>query len=275
MKTTFRIASGTYEFIELEGTEDDIPNMLKLQNQYSEKPVHFKGNQISQTSQRQLVDCFVGGSIYYDDAAHVYTNEAGEVYLSGSAYAKQFDKPFNSAVVAGKIAKKWNVKREDIEAMWKLKGEVSMSLGTTLHAALELYGKYGKLCQAIEKETHLHDNLYLKNAVETFFAGRDNETAEYEIFVVDHTKKHVGQIDRLLVTGNKTGRIQDFKTTVGGIKPDKLVSYWAQLKFYVGVMQAAGWTITGLDLFVWDGEWSTISKESTQLEVNLKEKSNA
>lgn len=240
-----------------------MPHIQTIWDIYGEKPLVAK-NVIASTSQRKLVECFVGGSIFYDDAAHSYTNEKGEVYLSGSVYAQQFAKPFNAEMIAGVMAKKWGVEGKDIQDMWKLKGEVSMSLGTTLHAALELYGKYGNLCKSIEKDTHLHDNTYLRNAVETFYAGRENETAEYEIFVVDHAKKQVGQIDRLLVTGPMTGRIQDFKTTAEAIKPDKLVVYWAQLKFYVGVMQAAGWTIEGLDLFVWNGKWTTISKEASK-----------
>lgn len=199
---------------------------------------------------------FVGGEINYDPITHTYTNDAGEVYLSGSQYAKKFEKPFDAQAIASKMAAKYGVQASDITKMWELKARTSREFGTALHSALQLYGQYDGLAKALERDTHLHDHPVVKMAVEGFYEGREGEKAEYEIFVVDHAAKRVGQIDRLLITGEKKCRVQDYKTNAA-MTPDKLKVYWEQLKFYGGIMEAAGWTVEDYDIFAWDGQWTT------------------
>lgn len=257
MKVTFRIATGTYEFMELEGGKTDIPYMLKAQNEYSEKPVQFsKGN-------RQLITAFVGGDIYYDALTHEYTNEAGEHYISGSEYAKKFAKPFDGKAISEAMAKKRDVNGQDIRDMWQLKSDISTGFGTAIHAALELYGRFDGLAKTLEKTTHLHDHPIIKKAVEDFYKGREKEVAAYEPVIVDHAHKRAGRIDRLLLLGEKRCRVQDYKTNAL-LPEEKLNEYWEQLKFYAGIMIADGWTVEGLDVFHWDGEWHTYTKEATK-----------
>lgn len=255
MKTTIRIATGQYEYLEVEGTDNDIPELLKLQNMYSEKPINF-----GRGSKR--IRAFAGGEIDYDPIAHIYSWN-GEKYLSGSVFAKQFEKAFEGQSIAEKMATKFGVDAQAIQDMWELKGQVSAGFGTAIHAALELYGKYNGLATTLEKETHLHDHPIIKKAVEDFYKGREKEKAEYEILVVDHETKRAGQIDRLLITGKNKCRIQDFKTNAK-LPEAKLNVYWEQLKFYAGIMIAAGWAVEGLDIFWWDGEWKEYNKEATK-----------
>jgi hypothetical protein len=221
---------------------------------------YVEGDKKLPTTAGQRITAFVGGQIDYDPVAHVYTWN-GETYLSGSKYAAQFDKPFDKQAIAGKMAAKHNVDGESIVRMWELKARASREFGTALHSALQLYGQYDGLAKALEKETHLHDHPVLKKAVESFYAGRENEKAEYEIFVVDHEAKRVGQIDRLLITDEKKCRIQDYKTNAV-MTPDKLKVYFEQTKFYGGIMEAAGWIVEGYDIFAWDGEWTIHNKEN-------------
>lgn len=221
---------------------------------------YVEGDKKLPTSSGTKLKAFVGGEINYDPVAHVYTNDAGEVYLSGSQYAKQFEKPFDSQAIAAKMATKYSVSADDIVAMWELKSDVSKGFGTAIHAALELYGKYNGLATALERDTHLHDHPIIKKAVQGFYEGREAEQAEYEILIVDHANKRAGQIDRLLITGDKRCRVQDFKTNAD-LPKDKVELYWKQLGFYAGIMEQAGWIVEGLDLFHWDGEWKTLNKE--------------
>lgn len=217
------------------------------------------------SDKRVLVPAFVGDHIYYDDITHTYTNSAGEKYLSGSEYAKQFEKPFDAEKVSKVVATKFgNILAEDVLAMWELKAEVSRTFGTALHAALELYGKYEALAKSIGKETHLHDHPVLKEAVESFYKGRDKENANYEILVVDHAKKHAGRIDRLLITGRKRCRVQDYKTNAD-LTQEKIEVYWKQLEFYADILRAHGWQVEGLDIFAWNGKWETFSRENDDI----------
>lgn len=226
-----------------------MPKIEAIWNEYAEDGKQLK------ISERKKLEAFVGGEIYFDEKNHVYTNDKGEIYLSGSQYAKQFEKPFDVDNISQAMAKKFDVPVEDLVAMWKLKSEVSTTFGTALHKALELYGRYDGLAKAIDRTTNLHDHPIIKKAVEGFYEGREKEKAEYEVLVVDHANKRAGQIDRLLITGDKKCRVQDFKTNATIEK--NLEVYSHQLKFYSEILEAGGWTVEGREIFHWNGEWKT------------------
>ncbi len=223
-----------------------LPEIEKLWAKYGEK-------QLPSKTKRKLIQAFVGGSIFYDDDSHTYTNQKGEVYMSGSQYAKSLEKPFDLERISEAMAKKFGVDAKDIKEMWALKGEISTGFGTAIHKALEMYGRYNGLATSLEKTTHLHDQPVIKQAVESFYKGRENEKAVNEVFIVDHQAKRAGQIDRLLITGDKKCIITDFKTN--SVIEGKLESYWIQLSFYAAILQANGWDVEGLRIHHFDGEW--------------------
>lgn len=236
-----------------------MSHITAISQQYAEE-----GKALQTTSGGTRVDCFVGGSILYDPVAHVYTNEAGDVYLSGSQYAKQFAKPFEAEAIAQKMENKSGIPAGDILEIWRKAGAASASFGTAIHEALEMYGKYTETCEKLEKQYHQSNIPMVKDIVTDFFRGRESETAVYEAMVVDHDRKWAGQIDRLLITGDKKCRVQDYKTN-GELKPDKLEEYWHQLSFYAAILQAHGWTVEGLDVFHWSGKWTEYSSEVKQV----------
>lgn len=215
------------------------------------------------TANAKRIECLVGGSVLYDDVAHVYTNEQGDVYLSGSAYAKQFDKPFDINVIAQKMADKTGVDVGDIIDIWKLKGSASASFGTAVHEALEMYGKYKETSEKLAKEYHISAIPIIKDVVEGFFRGREKETALYEPMVVDHDRKWAGQIDRLVVTGDKKCIVGDYKTNVD-LTPAKVETYWNQLSFYASILKAGGWTVEGLEIYHYDGSKWVIKKSEVK-----------
>lgn len=223
-----------------------LPEIEKLWKRYAEP-----GKELRESGKR--IKAFVGGEIDYDDFSHTYSWN-GDVYLSGSQYAKQFEKPFDGATISEAMAKKYGVSASDIVSMWRLKSDISAGFGTAIHAAIEMYERYGELAKSLNKTSHLHDHPIIKKAVESFYALQDNgHEARVEAVVVDHEAKRAGRIDRLVITGEKKCRIQDIKTNADITK--YLPVYWKQLEFYEGIMGAAGWTVEGLDIFHWDGEW--------------------
>lgn len=229
-----------------------LPHIERLWQQYGEKPLN--------TSKGKLLKAFVGGEIYYDSVAHVYKNEAGETYLSGSVFADGTKKPFDTKMISQKMAKASGVEAQDIVDMWKLKSEVSNGLGTAIHGALELYGRYLEVCKKMKKDYHLHNHPILQPIVESFYKGREDEKAIYEALVVDHATKRAGQIDRILVIGRKKCRIQDFKSNID--ITDSLDKYWQQLSFYAAILTAGGWDVEGLDIFhLLNSEWKTYSNK--------------
>lgn len=231
---------------------------------------------------REEVKCYVTGvTAYFDPVGHTYIDAQGNQFTSGSVFAGQFEHEFNKAMILPKYAKKCNVDESLIEEMWTSKADASTTFGTALHKALETYGKYKDLCDLIGKDIGIHPTLL--PIVEAFFEGRDEEQAVYEPFVADMKNMRCGFIDRLLITGEKRCRIQDYKTNADLYKkgtPANLKApyaylpniplgrYMIQLSFYKAIMEAAGWTVEGLDVMWWNGiEWKTIEVKSVEVDI--------
>lgn len=209
----------------------------------------------------ELVKDIFGNEIFYDDVSHQYTNALGEIYISGSKYAEQFEKPFPKEQISNAMARKNGLDAtaaKEIQDMWELKALASASFGTAIHAALELYGRFKKLAESVGKETHLHDNTVLGQAVTSFYEEHPDVTnARYECLVVDHTKKRAGRIDRIEINEDKSVYITDFKTNSDIQK--SLSKYWLQLSFYAAILKANGVKVKGLKIYHYAGDkWDTI-----------------
>ncbi len=231
-----------------------LPYIEEFFNKYSEK-AKIGNEKRSITPGRVLLKDLFGNEIFYDDSTHEYTNALGEVYLSGSQYAKEED--FDGEYWADVFVKKYGLKEEDkqrILAMWGTNGDVSTSFGTALHAAIELYGTYKDLADIIdidlktgerkwldkktEKNSALTKLPYLQSAVTSFFTPeRLEENAQYEVLVVDHKNKRAGRIDRLLTLPDGSYEIRDMKTN-SSIKKKERDIYTKQLSFYGDIILA-------------------------------------
>lgn len=239
-----------------------MSHIVGISQQYAEEGKALQGGTTSSNAKK--VECLVGGSILYDPVAHVYTNDKGEVYLSGSKYASQFDKPFEINAIAKKMSDKSGVPAQNIIDIWKLKGQASASFGTSIHEAMEMYGKYAEACKKLGKEYHISSIPVVSEIVANFFKGRESEKAIYEPMIVDHKRKWAGQIDRLVVTGDKKCIIEDFKTN-SDMTPAKIETYTHQLSFYQKIMESGGWQVEGIRLHHLDGSWKTIELKPKEI----------
>jgi hypothetical protein len=198
----------------------------------------------------RLVD-FFENEIDYNEENHLYTWH-GEKYLSGSEYAESFRKPFDKTKISTAMAKKHEVEASEIIAMWELNAQISRDFGNAIHGALQLEEQYRALGLSMDKSS-VHKHPVLKTLVGGFVLAHTGEKAVSEVLVIDHQAKHAGRIDRLQITGPKRCRIQDFKTNAD-IKKD-LEIYWKQLEFYADIVRANGWSVDGLDIYHFNGEW--------------------
>lgn len=209
----------------------------------------------------QLTD-IDGVKILWDPLTHRYQGN----YLSGSAFSHKFIQEFPSDRISGAMASKFGVDREELLRMWSTNAEASTSLGTAIHAALELYGKYQNISLATKGnlDSVTHKNVYLSKIVKKFYQDKQNDDAEYEVFVADEYNKLCGFIDRLKIIDRKKkiARVQDYKTNPditkkkdilppfkGMIDSTELGAYWLQLSFYAYILKLKGWTIEGLDIY--------------------------
>ena len=239
-----------------------MPYIQQIWAEYGEKPLDKKSGVAYDSgapTTKRLKD-FFGNEIDYSEATHTYSWK-GEIYESGSQYASKFEKPFDKVTIAGKMAAKYGVEAQDIIDMWELNGRTSMEFGTAIHSALELYGKHRELAIALERDSALHSHPVIRNAVETFYKGRESEKAHYEVLIVDHKNKRAGRIDRLLVEGENDYTIQDYKTGAE-LKPDKLKVYWKQLEFYGNIVKENGGNIRPPQIFHYNGKWTLYEEKS-------------
>lgn len=231
---------------------------------------------------------FTGASLLMDEVAHTYQDETGQRYLSGSTFANGYKAKFNAPAIAAKTAAKYGLTTEAVLSMWGTNAEASTSLGTAIHAGLELYGKYLPVSMKTKgtNEAALHKNLVLRKIVEQFYEGRENEQAMYEAFAVDKDKKLCGFIDRLLIVDaeKKIVRVQDYKTNPdvnkketildpfkGVVENSSLGAYWLQLSFYAYILTKAGYTVEGLDIMNYDGtKWVTYQHDVVDISAEIK-----
>lgn len=232
-----------------------------------------KKRKLVRSADAKLVKDIFGNEIFYDDNTHEYTNAVGEVYLSGSTFANQSERAFDAKNIISKIASKFDLSSEEsilLQDMWTLKAEASSSLGTAIHAAIELYGKYKYLAEKIEKDTYFHDNPILKKAVQLFYEEYPSlEGIMFECLVVDHNTKRAGRIDRLEYVSDDEVYISDFKTNFDINK--NLKKYWLQLSFYAAILKANGLTVKGLKIYHYTGdEWNTMTSEVIDIDSEDK-----
>ena len=224
--------------------------------------------------------CIASGTVaHFDPITHTYIDDTGEQYLSGSTYAGMFGYPFEARAQAERRAQILGVTPETMLNYWQSKGEIATSFGTALHNAMEHYGKYRELHLKDGKPLGIHPTL--KPIVEAFYRHRHHEKAIYEAFVADELALRCGQIDRLVITGDKRCIIEDYKTNgdLGkGFGPKYLKApadnlpntpygkYTLQLRFYQSILEEAGWTVEGRRIHWWSGkEWETIEVEEIEL----------
>lgn len=236
------------------------PHIERIWAKYGVKPLQTSEMKRVSSSRKLVKDIF-GNEIYYDDSTHQYTNSLGEVYLSGSVFAGNSEKAFDAEMISGKMAIKNGLTNEDAQAirdMWRLKADASASFGTAIHAALELYGKYKQVAESVGKETHLHDNVVLNQAVVSFYEEYPVvENVGYECLVIDHKKKRAGRIDRIEYEDDGVF-VTDFKTNFDVKKSIK--KYWLQLSFYAAILKANGLVVKGLKIYHYNGVgWTTIN----------------
>lgn len=237
-----------------------------------------------------MLECRVSGTrILFDPVAHTYHDKEGRRYMGGSTFANKFKQGFPAERISEQMAAKHGVEAADIRAMWQLNAEASSTFGTSVHAALQLYGTYLELSKKVKdgsEESALTKNPTLQPIVLKFFTDeRKSETAFYEEFTANSQELSCGLIDRLVVDDDGGLWIEDFKSNTAidkeekvlapfkGVVPDTSIGiYWLQLSYYGRILMAHGRKVKGLRIHHWTGqEWVTYEHEVVDLSPAFKE----
>lgn len=243
-----------------------MPQIQSVWNSVCEpgKELNIRNLATAGQATKTMVCEFSQDVLFLDENSHTYTDADGNVYQSGSRFAEQFEHPFDKEKILPMYANKVGEEPATIEGFWNTKGQNSRDFGHALHSALELYGKYHDLAETLDKPLGIHPILLTE--VESFFGDRVDEKALYEPFVASKELKRCGQIDRLVITGDKTCIIEDYKTNDGinkqgspaflkvpfdresptELRNQPISIYTLQLNFYRTIMESLGWTVEGM-----------------------------
>lgn len=247
------LRAGLVEVAELAGNKAFVDRMSKDPSS-SEKP-----RTGALVSSRRV--CFEGQCLDYDEENHVYYDEKGEKYMSGSAFASQFEEPFKAELIATKLSKTRGKSIDDILAGWESKAETSRAWGTAIHKAMETALKYEEL----------PNDEYLKALVEDYLEQTKGDVQYAEQFVMDKDRKMCGFVDALVELNKKkkTCIIRDWKT--GDIfkkiklteeakekwpklREETISIYQLQLSFYASALKGRGYTVEGLEVWAKVGD---------------------
>jgi len=269
----------------LEGEKIAMPYILKLFEQYGSIGGLEKSNAITVKLKSFNEDIEVD----FEPVSHTYTYN-GKKLSGASGLTASFYKPFDAVKISEACGKAWEQDPADIQGLWKSNGDVVSLFGTAVHKALEHSFEFGDLGVSISKKKKDGSNPaiikhpYIWGIVDDFkglyaslkFKGE----VVTEAFISDVENGFCGQADRVLITGKKKCRIQDYKVNVEAevespkmkaLKPfdtlpkNKITKYQIQMSIYANMLQKSGWEVEGLDVFVLDDGWKHHSLEVLQV----------
>lgn len=217
--------------------------------------------------------------IGFEPVAHTYTYK-DKKFISATEYIKKFFKPFDADTISSILESKWGVPQQTIRDLWTSGGEITAILGNVVHSALEYYEKfrsYGEIISSQQKQEEnycLPKHPVLRQIVEGFIALPQKEGKVVTEALISNVKKGIcGHADRILILDEekKICRVQDYKVNINSEKKDskkykvlapfddlpatKLSKYQLQMSVYANMLQASGWSVEGLDVFVYEDTW--------------------
>lgn len=253
-----------------------MPYIKQMFEQYSDAPLKIKGTIEKLKSFNEEVE------IDFDRLNHTYTYQ-GRKLESASGYAARFSKPFDKLGVSKACEKSWGVPQADILELWDSNGKVAADFGTAVHAVLEHYFKRRELGKKIldkSKKTvnpALPNHPFLQMLVQGLEEIDTEEGLEMQELLISNVERgFCGLVDKLKIldSDKKICRVQDYKITYevekagdkylepfDTLPPNKLTKYQIQMSVYANMLQLSGWTVEGLDVFNYDGNWSKHTME--------------
>lgn len=245
----------------------------------------------------------------FNDTQHVYNMRCPDGYKilkGGTTFIKRFYKPFDSLQISRQCSKYWGVDSNAIQNLWVSNGELAGLLGTTIHNALEHYINFRDVGQKItetrkksgkdQKENYaLPKHPFLKKVIKSLNTMTDKLDKQYgveqvvaEALITDSATGWGGLVDRLAIIDSekKIARIQDYKVNINAevieshnkplppfdyLPANKLTKYTLQMSFYGALLEKHGWTIEGLDVFIFEDKW--VHRELDMVDYSILKKS--
>lgn len=261
-----------------EGTEFGLSYIRDLFSRFSEKGGLTEHDVVLSKLTRKSFN-EDGVDIEFEPVAHTYTYQ-GKPLVGATDFLKKFYKPFDVDAISSILESKWGIPQQVIRDLWEKNGEITSDFGNLVDKTLCYYEKfksYGEIISSQQKEEKnycLPKQPFLLKVVEEFYAlVKDGDAKIITQVMLSSVKDGVcGQADRIRILDEqkKICRVQDFKVNIDAEKVDKklkvlapfdtlpankISKYQLQLSLYANMLQKSGWTVDGLDVFVYEDTW--------------------
>lgn len=255
IQPAIEVEAETYE----EAKAIGLARIEELWGEYGDKQLKKASNSVDGFVE---LDTFTGEKILYNTNTHVYKDLQGNRLISGSEYKKSFDKPFDNALLSGMVGKKNNIPAEIIASVWAANSKISTTFGTALHLAMEQwYKNRDNACG--EKQYNLAKPIFLREMITSFPRKDDNIITE--VLVSHVASRMAGQIDGIVITGDKSCRVIDYKSDADISK--NLEGHFRQLSFYAKILTLAGWSVEGLEVWNYTNAWERFEGEVQEVRM--------
>jgi ribosomal protein L31 len=216
--------------------------------------------------------------IVFDSQSHCYFY-GDKKLVSATAHKSTFYKKFDSENVAKAASRAWGVDENELKDLWGANGDLASEFGTLVHKILEHYTKFKVLGQKVADVKGQEDNYalpkhpILKSIIEGFIEIEDIEGEIVpEALITNVEKGFCGHADRVIVIDKekKICDIEDYKININSeeiskdkkplepfneLPANKLTEYQIQMSIYANMMQASGWTVNKLVVYVYEEIW--------------------
>jgi len=176
----------------------------------------------------------------FDEDNHQYDG-----YQSVSEFLRRFKPEFPKDLIAGKMAAKGGLTKDEILYKWELNSKISCDYGKSCHSAIEYWIKFGE-------KPKLHTKL-----VTEFAKKYDRKELVSEIIAYNDQIKVAGTLDIIRKLGNKEVDIIDLKTNAEMTK-EKIEDYELQLTMYKWLLEQKGLKVRNLILEHYTNKLKTI-----------------
>lgn len=260
-----------------EGTKIGMDFIIPLFEKYSEKGGLIPREVIKATGVKKSFNEDV--EIGFEPIGHTYTFD-GKPLQGVTDYIKKFYKPFDAETISSVLESKWGVPQDIIRDLWSATGDMTSMLGNLIDKSLENYERFKSFGEIISSKQEEKNNYclpkhpVLRKAVEEFYAlVKDGNSKILTQVMLSSVKDGLcGQADRIRIIDEKKKicRVQDYKVNIEAEKVDKkykvlapfdklpankITKYQIQMSLYANFLQKSGWTVEGLDVFVYEDTW--------------------
>ena len=192
-------------------------------------------------------------SVLFDPITHTYTLDGHTFKYSVTQLIKEYTTPFQAEMIAGMVAKKKGVEREEILGMWELKKNIACDYGNAVDKAIQYYVDYG------EDPAQKH----LKEMTDKFQEDYKGSNLVSQVTVYNLEKSVCGTVDLIEKLGGNAINIIDVKSNAdfykkghgkllapfNDLENNNLNKYRLQLSLYRDLFELRGIKVEGLEVW--------------------------